>query len=285
MMKAVEVRGLSFRYEGSEGWALRDVDLEIDQGELVLVLGSTGSGKSTFLRCLIGLIPHFYSGEYLGSVRVMGMEVASTPVHKLATKVGMVFQNPETQIFSTSVESELAFPLENLGLPPEEIRRRVEEALDRFGLRGLRRTNPAELSGGQKQRLAIATVMTMGPDVLLLDEPTSMLDPMAAREVLDLIVRLRREEGKTVLVAEHRTDLLAPHADRVIAFSGGRLVYSGDPRSFFSEVRHAEIPVPRVVELYWRLRGSCRLDGPVPLLPEELEVLLSRRLRGKVERT
>ncbi len=285
MMKAVEVRGLSFRYEGSEGWALRDVDLEIDQGELVLVLGSTGSGKSTFLRCLIGLIPHFYSGEYLGSVRVMGMEVASTPVHKLATKVGMVFQNPETQIFSTSVESELAFPLENLGLPPEEIRRRVEEALDRFGLRGLRRTNPAELSGGQKQRLAIATVMTMGPDVLLLDEPTSMLDPMAAREVLDLIVRLRREEGKTVLVAEHRTDLLAPHADRVIAFSGGRLVYSGDPRSFFSEVRHAEIPVPRVVELYWRLRGSCRLDGPVPLLPEELEVLLSRRLRGKVERS
>ncbi len=282
MMKAVEVRGLSFRYEGSEEWALREVDLEIDRGELVLVLGPTGSGKSTFLRCLIGLIPHFYSGEYLGSVRVMGMEVASTPVHRLATRVGMVFQNPETQIFSTSVESELAFPLENLGVPPEEIRRRVEDALDRFGLRDLRRRNPAELSGGQKQRLAIATVTAMGPDVLLLDEPTSMLDPLAAKEVLDLVVELCREEGRTVLVSEHRTDLIAPHADRVIAFSGGRVIYSGDPRSFFSELRRGEIPVPRVVELYWRLRDSCRLDGPVPLLPEELEALISRKVRGGV---
>ena len=284
MMKAVEVRGLSFRYEGSEEWAIREVDLEIDRGELVLVLGPTGSGKSTFLRCLIGLIPHFYSGDYVGSVRVMGMEVASTPVHRLATKVGMVFQNPETQIFSTSVESELAFPLENLGLPPEEIRRRVEFVMDRFGLRELRRRNPAALSGGQKQRLAIATVMAMGPDVLLLDEPTSMLDPMAAKEVLDLVVRLCKEEGKTVLVSEHRTDLLAPHADRVIAFSGGRLVYSGDTRTFFSEPRHDDISVPRVVELYWRLRGSCRLDGPVPLLPEELEALLSERFRRGVHR-
>ena len=282
MMKAVEVRGLSFRYEGSEEWALREVDLEIDRGELVLVLGPTGSGKSTFLRCLIGLIPHFYSGEYLGSVRVMGMEVASTPVHRLATRVGMVFQNPETQIFSTSVESELAFPLENLGVPPEEIRRRVEDALDRFGLRDLRRRNPAELSGGQKQRLAIATVTAMGPDVLLLDEPTSMLDPLAAKEVLDLVVELCREEGRTVLVSEHRTDLIAPHADRVIAFSGGRVIYSGDPKSFFSELRRGEIPVPRVVELYWRLRDSCRLDGPVPLLPEELEALISRKVRGGV---
>ncbi len=282
MMKAVEVRGLSFRYEGSEEWALREVDLEIDRGELVLVLGPTGSGKSTFLRCLIGLIPHFYSGEYLGSVRVMGMEVASTPVHRLATRVGMVFQNPETQIFSTSVESELAFPLENLGVPPEEIRWRVEDALDRFGLRDLRRRNPAELSGGQKQRLAIATVTAMGPDVLLLDEPTSMLDPLAAKEVLDLVVELCREEGRTVLVSEHRTDLIAPHADRVIAFSGGRVIYSGDPRSFFSELRRGEIPVPRVVELYWRLRDSCRLDGPVPLLPEELEALISRKVRGGV---
>jgi energy-coupling factor transporter ATP-binding protein EcfA2 len=281
-MKAVEVRGLSFRYEGSEEWALREVDLEIDRGELVLVLGPTGSGKSTFLRCLIGLIPHFYSGEYLGSVRVMGMEVASTPVHRLATRVGMVFQNPETQIFSTSVESELAFPLENLGVPPEEIRRRVEDALDRFGLRDLRRRNPAELSGGQKQRLAIATVTAMGPDVLLLDEPTSMLDPLAAKEVLDLVVELCREEGRTVLLSEHRTDLIAPHADRVIAFSGGRVIYSGDPRSFFSELRRGEIPVPRVVELYWRLRDSCRLDGPVPLLPEELEALISRKVRGGV---
>jgi len=282
VMKAVEVRGLSFRYENSEEWALREVDLEIDRGELVLVLGPTGSGKSTFLRCLIGLIPHFYSGEYLGSVRVMGMEVASTPVHRLATRVGMVFQNPETQIFSTSVESELAFPLENLGVPPEEIRRRVEDALDRFGLRDLRRRNPAELSGGQKQRLAIATVTAMGPDVLLLDEPTSMLDPLAAKEVLDLVVKICREEGRTVLVSEHRTDLIAPHADRVIAFSGGRVIYSGDPRSFFSELRRGEIPVPRVVELYWRLRDSCRLDGPVPLLPEELEALISRKVRGGV---
>ncbi len=282
MMKAVEVRGLCFRYEGSEEWALREVDLEIDQGELVLVLGSTGSGKSTFLRCLIGLIPHFYSGEYLGSVRVMGMEVASTPVHRLATRVGMVFQNPETQIFSTSVETELAFPLENLGIPLEEMRQRVELAMERFGLKDLRRRNPAELSGGQKQRLAIATVMAMGPDVLLLDEPTSMLDPVAAKEVLDLVVRLCREEGKTVLVSEHRTDLLAPHADRVMVFSGGRLVYSGDSRTFFSEPREVKISVPRVVELYWGLRSACRLDGPVPLLPEELEVLLSRSLRGKV---
>lgn len=277
-MRAIEVRDLSFRYEGSQDWALRDVSLEVERGELVLVLGSTGSGKSTFLRCLIGLIPHFYSGEYRGTVRVMGMEVASTPVHRLATRVGMVFQNPETQIFSTSVESELAFPLENLGLPREEIGRKVEWALRRFGLEGLRRRNPAELSGGQKQRLAIATVMAMGPEVLLMDEPTSMLDPISAREVLDLVVELCREEGKTVLVSEHRTDLLAPHADRVIAFAEGRLVYSGEPRGFFSEPRLHDLSVPRVVELYWRLRGSCRLDGPVPLTPEQLESLISRRM-------
>ncbi|MEM0375409.1 MAG: ABC transporter ATP-binding protein, partial [Nitrososphaerota archaeon] len=194
-MRAIEVRDLGFRYEGSQDWALMDVSLEVESGELVLVLGSTGSGKSTLLRCLIGLIPHFYSGDYRGTVRVMGMEVASTPVHRLATRVGMVFQNPETQIFSTSVESEIAFPLENLGLPRDEMERRVEWALKRFGLEGLRRRNPAELSGGQKQRLAIATVTAMGPDVLLLDEPTSMLDPLSAKEVLELVVELCREEG------------------------------------------------------------------------------------------
>ncbi len=276
MMRAIEVRDLGFRYEGSQDWALMDVSLEVESGELVLVLGSTGSGKSTLLRCLIGLIPHFYSGDYRGTVRVMGMEVASTPVHRLATRVGMVFQNPETQIFSTSVESEIAFPLENLGLPRDEMERRVEWALKRFGLEGLRRRNPAELSGGQKQRLAIATVTAMGPDVLLLDEPTSMLDPLSAKEVLELVVELCREEGKTVLVSEHRTDLLAPHADRVLAFAGGRLVYDGDPRGFFSEQRLSELSVPRVVELYWMLRSSCRLEGPVPLTPEELESLISR---------
>jgi len=212
----IELRDFTFTYNGAVKPALQDVNLAIEGGEFVLITGPSGGGKSTLCRCFNGLVPHFYGGTVGGKAEVQGMDILRTPPKELAMKVGMVFQDPENQLVTSDVEREIAFGLENLGFPVNLIARRVEEALDTVNIAGLRFRRHHELSGGEKQKVAIASVLALHPDVLVLDEPTSELDPQSAEEVLRLLERLNDELGITVVLVEHRLDRVVHLVDRLM---------------------------------------------------------------------
>ncbi|MEM2780986.1 MAG: ABC transporter ATP-binding protein, partial [Candidatus Bathyarchaeia archaeon] len=223
-MTVIETENLTYTYPGAAWPAIKDVSIKIEKGEFTLITGPSGCGKTTLCRCFNGLIPHFYQGELKGEIRVAGLNVREHPVYELATHVGMVFQNPENQLFALSVEKDVAFGLENLGVPREEIRKRVDWALQLTGIYDLRERTPTELSGGQQQRVAIAAVLAMQPEVIVLDEPTSFLDPLGAKKIFDVICDLNRKLGLTIVLVEHRLDLTAKYADHIIIMDGGRVV-------------------------------------------------------------
>jgi len=271
-LKIIEVKDLGFKYAGTDFYAIRGVNLEIDEGEFVVLAGKSGCGKTTLLRCLNGLIPHFYEGEFEGRVLIDGIDTRECPPHILSQKAGMVFQNPDNQLFALSVEADIAFPLENLGLPREEIRDRVEWALKLLGIEELRKRSPFELSAGQKQKVAIASVLAMKPKILLLDEPTSSLDPVSAKNLIDAIIDLNRRHGLTILISEHRLTHLIPHADKLAIMDGGRIIYFDDPRRILKEdVLMYGVSIPRVVEVAREMRrvGGCIPFKDIPLSVEE----------------
>ena len=212
---------VSFTYSGVPTPTLDRVDLPIDEGELCLVVGRTGSGKSTLLRAINGLVPHFTGGHLSGRVTVDGRSTRDFPPRELAEVVGVVGQDPASSFVTDTVEDELAYTMENLGIAPEAMRRRVEDTLDLLGLHELRHRPLTSLSGGQQQRAAIGAVLCASPRVLVLDEPTSALDPAAAEEVLSALTRLVHDVGMTVVVAEHRLERVIPFADRVVLVPGG----------------------------------------------------------------
>ncbi len=263
---------LSFRYPDSSNPVLRDVSLEVGEGEVVLLAGPSGCGKSTLLRCINGLIPHMYPGEYEGRVSVAGLEVAKTPMSALAQNVGLLFQNPENQIFMFSVERDIAFGLQNLSVPREEMRSRVDESMELLGITSLAHRAPHELSDGQKQRAALAGVIAMRPKLIILDEPTSLLDPKTALEVVSLIEKLNRELGTTFIVVEHRLELLIPIAHRLVVMDSGAKVMDGPPREILADGR-AEgygVGIPPIAKLYHALsKDGVRLPT-VPETPEEM---------------
>ena len=266
------IEGLSFRYPDSQRPALKEVSLEIGEGEIVLLAGPSGCGKSTLLRCINGLIPHMYPGEYRGSVSVGGLRVAETPMSRLSQSVGFLFQNPENQIFMFSVERDVAFGLQNLSVPKGEMRSRVDEAMRLLGVTELAQRAPHELSDGQKQRTALAGVMAMRPKLIILDEPTSLLDPKTALEVVSLMERLNRELGITFIVVEHRLELLIPIADRLVVMEGGSKVMDGPPKEVLADPRVEAygVSVPPISKLYNALsREGVRLPR-VPETPEEM---------------
>ena len=220
MNAILTVDRLHFTYGGSATPVFRDVSFDVDEGELMLMVGPSGGGKSTLLRCMNGLVPHFHGGVFAGTVVVAGIDTRSQQPRELASVAGMVFQEPEAQAVADNVEDEIVFGLENLGCDRAHTRKRLEEALDALGIAHLRRRTLRTLSGGELQRVAIASVLTMQPRVLLLDEPTSQLDPQAAHDVLSIVAELRAELGLTVVVCEHRLDRLIQHADRVMQVPG-----------------------------------------------------------------
>ncbi len=281
-MKIIEVKDLGFKYAGTDFYAIRGVNLEIDEGEFVVLAGKSGCGKTTLLRCLNGLIPHFYEGEFEGRVLIDGIDTRECPPHILSQKAGMVFQNPDNQLFALSVEADIAFPLENLGLPREEIRDRVEWALKLLGIEELRKRSPFELSAGQKQKVAIASVLAMKPKILLLDEPTSSLDPVSAKNLIDAIIDLNRRHGLTILISEHRLTHLIPHADKLAIMDRGRIIYFDDPRRILKEdVLMYGVSIPRVVEVAREMRriGGCIPFKDIPLSVEEFISGLKGALR------
>ena len=270
MGEILRVQNLSFRYPEAGKFAVRDFELTIQGGEIVILAGPSGCGKSTLLRTVNGLIPHMYTGEYVGSVSVGGTKVSEARMSELAQTVGLLFQNPENQIFMFSVERDIAFGLENLAVPPDEIRTRVDEAMRQLGITDLALRAPHELSDGQKQRVALAGVIVMRPRLIILDEPTSLLDPKTAVELVELVRRLRDETGITFLIVEHRLELLARIADRLVVMSEGRKVLDGRPEEVLAD-ESAEaygISIPPIS----RLRNQLARDG-LPLKgfgPDEL---------------
>jgi len=264
-MNVIEASGLRFRYRRSQRYALDGIDLKVKRGEFLGIVGPSGSGKSTLCLTFNGIIPHSIKGEFDGEVLVADpatgetYSTRETPVPKLSTIVGLVLQNPESQIFNMTVEEEVAFALENLGLPREEILRRIEWALRIAGLEDKREEFPPNLSGGEQQRLAIAAVLAMKPRVLVLDEPTTQLDPAGRKSVLEMISKLNSEEGITVIMVDHNTGFLFRRADRMVVIHEGRLVMEGTPKKLVSraeELREIGVKIPAGVELYNKLRRA-----------------------------
>ena len=258
MSTIIKVEKLVFTYEGAEKPTLNGLDLEIEEGSFVAVLGHNGSGKSTLAKHLNGILL-----PTSGRVLVDGMDTAEEQ-NLLAVRhtVGMVFQNPDNQIVANVVEDDVAFGPENLGIPPEEIRRRVDDALTSVQMYEYRNHAPHLLSGGQKQRVAIAGILAMKPRCIVLDEPTAMLDPVGRGEVLDAVIRLNRQEGiSVILVTHHMEECIG--ADRLLIMSGGSIIMDGSPREIFPRVEDMEaahLGVPDTTRLLYELnREGCSL--------------------------
>ncbi|MDI6907875.1 MAG: ATP-binding cassette domain-containing protein [Thermoanaerobacterales bacterium] len=235
----LEARRLTYRYPGAGEPALDDVSLRVEEGEFLLLAGPSGGGKSTLLRAFAGLVPDYHGGTVGGAVYAAGQEIGTLPRRERARLVGIVFQDPEKQLVMDAVERELAFGPENLGLPAAEVERRVAEAAAFFGLEDILGARASRLSGGWKQKVALAGVLTLYPRALLLDEPTSQLDPVAAEDFLGLVKRLNVELGLTVVMAEHRLERCYHLASRAVMMSGGRIVADGEPRAVAREAIRA----------------------------------------------
>ena len=260
---------VTYTYPGASKPALDDVSLAIDPAEVILVLGGSGSGKSTLLRAINGLVPHFHGGTFAGRVTVDEFDTRTARPAELAARVGLVFQDPESQAVMTTVEREIAFGLENRGIASPAIARLVEEALISLGLSGLRRAPLSTLSGGELQKVALASVIATQPHLLLLDEPTSQLDPVSSEELLAAVRRLSEDTGATIVLAEHRVERCLHLATRVLFMEGGAIVVDADPQAFarWALAGHREL-LPPVARLFARrLNGGAKAAAEAGRLP------------------
>ena len=285
METVIKVENLTYAYPTSKDFVLKNVSFEVRRGEVLAVIGPNGAGKSTLLKSLNGLVPHFYGGKYGGKVIVSGYEVLKTPISTLSTKVGFVFQDPEDQIsgLALTVWEEVAFGLMMLGYPREIIAERVEEAIDYVGLRGLEKRSPFDLSGGEMQRLAIATVLAVKPEVIVMDEPTAQLDPLGKFEVLSVVRKLAKE-GATIVIAEHEIEDIAYFADEMLLLDDGRVIAYGDARevlTMIDELKSRGIDPPSVTELSHLLCSRLGVDISYPITLEEAVETFSRVLGGQ----
>jgi energy-coupling factor transport system ATP-binding protein len=258
---------VSYRYPRSKRWVITHLNLKIKQGEFVALMGENGAGKSTLCQMMNGIIPNSVGGRLVGQVLIHGLDTKESDISVLATKVGIVLEDPETQLFTTSVKSEVAFGPENLNLQPAEIEERVRWALEVVRLTGYEDRLPSSLSGGQKQRLAIAANIAMRPDILVLDEATSQLDPVGVEEVLSVVRELNRKYGITILMATDASEMIARLMDRVVVMDQGQLVADGTPRQIFADralFQRLMIRSPQVSQLATHLEDR---DHPLPDFP------------------
>jgi energy-coupling factor transporter ATP-binding protein EcfA2 len=271
----IEFADFSFKYLGADSLALRKVNLNIDKGEYIVITGPSGCGKTTLCRAINGLVPQFHRGYIAGNVLVDGKNTRESNVAELAPIAGLVFQQPENQLVTLNVEREIAFGPENLGVEPNEVRRRVEELIGMLDLEHLREKHPHEMSGGEQQRVAIAATLALKPKVLVADEPTSNLDPQSAELILDLIADLNKRD-MTVVLVEHRLDLVSKDASRVILMDNGSIVADGIPREVLTMDICQEIGVgiPKATQLYKRLKARGFTLDEVPLTGAELATLV-----------
>lgn len=275
----VRMENVSYRYPGSKENALNEIDLQVRRGEIVLITGASGAGKTTLLSTLNGMVPQSYGGEFSGRVLVKGYDTAKVPVGRLAFVSGMLFQDPAGQLICPTVEDEVAFGPENRGLPVDKAEELVEECLEYVRMSHFRTRPPHALSGGQQQSVAIAAVLAMEPDIYVLDEPTSNLDPLGSEQVFELIGRVVRDKRRTAVIVEHKLDKLLGIADRLVIMADGRIAADGRPRDVFYRFRtdgQSGIYPPQVTQLFWKLEEEGLLDlKEVPFTVDEASQVLS----------
>jgi energy-coupling factor transporter ATP-binding protein EcfA2 len=229
-MAIVTLKDVTYKYPLTDTPALQDINLQVKEGEFLAIIGPNGAGKSTLCYTLAGFVPHFFKGELTGMVEVLGKDLLNSTLSEWVLNVGLAFQNPFNQISGAkyTVFEELAFGLENIGIPRDEMKERVEAAMQLTGISDLAERSPYSLSGGQQQRVALTSILVMQPRVLVLDEPTSQMDPIGTREVFGVISKMT-EHGMTVILAEHKVEWIAQFADRVIALKDGKILLEGTP--------------------------------------------------------
>ena len=272
-MKVIEIKNLWWKYQGRNDFALKNINLEINDKEIVGIMGKSGAGKTSLCLTLNGIIPQRLPGIFKGEVKVLGMNTLYCDVNELAKHVGIVFEDPEIQFIMSTVEDEIVLGLENLKLTKEEIKERLEWALTLVGLdKKYLKRRPLELSGGEKQRVAIASIIALRPRILVFDEPTSDLDPKGKNEVFIAIERIREELGITIVIVEHESDFLMNICDRIVVMDNGRIVIEGTPEEVFSryDLMKWGIKVPEVIELKRKFN--------VPLTCNDINALVKDRL-------
>jgi energy-coupling factor transport system ATP-binding protein len=263
---------VSYFYPRSTKPVLSEINLEIKKGEFFGLIGPTGAGKTTLCCALNGIVPQFYGGRFFGRIVVAGMDTLENPISLMARHVGEVFEDPETQLIATSVENEIAFELENLKVPRDEIIARIPRSLEMVRLEGMEKKHPAELSGGQKQRLAIAAALAVQPDLLVLDEPTSQLDPMGAQEVFSTVNELNKELGMTIFMSSHAAEEMAEYTDRIGVLSEGCLISIGTPDEIYSNIdlmEHNSLRPPQVASTFYSISKRGVRVSKVPIRLEE----------------
>lgn len=277
----IRFEDFGFRYEDAEEWALRNITTSVRQGEILLVLGPSGCGKSTLALALNGAVPHLLKGAVEGAVTVGGLDTLEHDVSRLANHVGMVFQDPEVQLFALTVEDEVAMSLESHGVPREEMREHVERAMALCGLEGMELDAPAKLSGGQKQRVAIAAVLAREPEVLVFDEPTGNLDPLGSRSVYETIRRICDERGRTVILVEQDLAPVVDLVDRVLILDEGRIQFEGRPRETLRELDllyrcGVKVPVATELALSLEARSLANIEHVPATVTEAVELIAAR---------
>jgi energy-coupling factor transport system ATP-binding protein len=278
----IRLTNLNFQYKDTQGFALTDVNLEISEGEFVGVIGPSGAGKTTLTYALNGVVPHYYGGDFYGRCEVDGMDTIDQGPAKLSRAVGSVFQDIDGQMVASIVEDELLFGLENFGVPRGEIEERIRMALDFTGIQPLRKRAIASLSGGQKQKVAIAAIVALRPKVLVLDEPTGELDPRSSVMVFEMLGKLNREFGMTIVVVEQKIMLLCEYARRLVVMNKGKILLDGAVRDVIQNVEAltgAGVNAPRVASLGHELKARGLYGGPLPVNVPEAERMVREVFR------
>ena len=271
----IEFADVSFTYEGAKTPAIENINLKVRTGEVVLITGPSGAGKTTLCSCLNGLVPQFHNGVLKGQVLVKGKDTKKTRVGVLSSLVGLVFQDPESQLISPTVADEIAFGPENLAVPHDEIIKRVEESLEIARLKGFEEREPHNLSGGEQQACAIAAIFAMYPEIYVMDEPTSNLDPLGTQHVLSMIVKVAKERGKTLLIAEHKLEEILPLVDRVVIMDRGQIVRDDTVEGALSkgDIEHV-FTRPSLVRLAEKLQLEAQ-----PLIAEQFYPALTQKYK------
>lgn len=282
-MACIELRDVSYRYPTSPKKNLKNINLTVESGEFIAVIGRNEAGKTTLCNVIRGFAPHFYNGTISGSVKVNGKDVLATEIGELSSDVGYVFQNPFNQNsgVKSTVYEEISYGLENLGISREEIFRRVDEVIDLLGIGHLAGKHPMKLSGGQCQRVALASVIVMEPEVLLIDEPTSQLDPKGTEDVFK-IIKMLKDRGKTTILVEHKIDRIAEYADRAILMDQGQIIKDGPAQEILSDptLLDCGVNMPEVALLGAKLREHGYDLPQIPITLDQAEVQIGALLKG-----